>query len=187
MGKLSNLSKNCVKVKNRMSFHRNVQQIVRTENLNLNKVLNNIRQHQISTLEQSELSVQNEPTSGIETISSNCDKLRFWSIRHNITKRAVNDLLRTLKKIGVNFLPKDSRSLCKTPRTTIITPNGSGKYWYNGIEPNIRLKFPNLTENIVVQLNFNVDGVPLFKSSGTEFWPILANIHSKSEMELASQ
>lgn len=187
MGKLSNLSKNCVKVKNRMSFHRDVQQIVRTEKQNLNKVLTNIRQHQISTLEQSELSVQNELTSEIETISSNSDKLRIWSIRHNITKRGLNDLLKILNEIGVHFLPKDSRSLCKTPRTTIITPNGSGQYWYNGIEHNIRLKFPTLTTNIVIQLNFNVDGVPLFKSSGTEFWPILANIHSECEMELASQ
>lgn len=35
----------------------------------------------------------------------------------------------------------------------------------------------DLNRNISISLNFNVDGLPIFKSSKQTFWPILATIH----------
>lgn len=107
------------------------------------------------------------------------DDLRMWVLNHNISRRSVNDLLKILNCHGLNWLPMDSRTLCKTPRFTSIARMAGGQYWYNGIDTNIRSLFADLQCNLSLQLNINVDGIPLMKSSSTQFWPILANIHSE--------
>lgn len=63
-----------------------------------------------------------------------------------------------------------------TPRSLIISEAAGGYYWYRGIRENLALVFANLTENITITLNFNIDGLPCFKSSKTTFWPILSTI-----------
>lgn len=134
--------------------------------------------------------------------------LRSWVNCHGITTRAVNDLLQILRKsgtakiyfliivpaeyevdviinslifkfVGVENLPKDYRTLLQTPKSIQIIPAAGGQYWYNGIERNLRLIFTKLDQDISIELNFNVDGLPIFKSSQRSFWPILANIHGK--------
>lgn len=105
------------------------------------------------------------------------DRLCSWSQRHNITQTALSDLLKILVSVGLNWLPTDARTLVRTPRNIQIDNVANGKMWYQGIETNLRRIFHNLSENLEIQLNFNIDGLPLFKSSRYEFWPILANIH----------
>lgn len=73
----------------------------------------------------------------------------------------------------------DYRTLLQTPKTVQIMDVGGGKYWYNGIERNLRLIFSKLEKNISIALNFNMDGLPIFKSSQRVFWPILSTIHRK--------
>lgn len=78
---------------------------------------------------------------------------------------------------GVTDLPLDFRTLMGTPRTVEIVNVGNGKYWYNGIGKNLQLIFSRLNKNIIIQLNFNMDGLPIFNSSRRVFWPILCSIH----------
>lgn len=81
--------------------------------------------------------------------------------------------------LGVQNLPTDYRTLQHTPKSVEIISAAGGQYWYNGIGNNIKQIFSSIDKNISIQMNFNVDGLPIFKSSQRCFWPILGNIHSK--------
>lgn len=81
--------------------------------------------------------------------------------------------------LGLHSLPNDYRSLLHTPRQIEISQVGGGQLWYNGIATNLQNIFSKLNEDITIGLNFNMDGLPLFKSSQRCFWPILASINGK--------
>lgn len=112
------------------------------------------------------------------------DMLCIWKIKYNITRSAMNDLLRILILCGLTSLPHDCRTLIKTPENLVISDVAGGKFWYQGIESNIRRLFKNLSENATLFLNLNIDGIPLFRSSKVQFWPILANIYGKTKLKL---
>lgn len=121
----------------------------------------------------SEALVDSEPAS---------HKLRSWAITHNITRNALSDLLKILISLGFSWLPSDARTLLETPRHTEIVNIANGQLWYNGIEQSLRRIFAKTNRDLKLILNFNVDGIPLFDSAKKEFWPILANFHSKQEI-----
>lgn len=106
------------------------------------------------------------------------DKLRSWVSIHNISQRAVNHLLQILISVGFDLLPKDCRTLMNTPQNMHIRDVANGKYWFRGLLNGIKSVFRNITSDLKLQLNFNIDGLPIFNSSPTAFWPILADIHS---------
>lgn len=58
---------------------------------------------------------------------------------------------------------------------------GSGKYWYNGVRNCIvqvySVSLTQLPTNLC--LIFNIDGLPIAKSSKDQFWPILCKITEK--------
>lgn len=153
-----------------MRLKRDVSKILERDNQRLrNDILNATTAFKSSN--ESNYQIENQPISKL---------LGDWASYNNISHRAVNELLKILKKAGFSWLPNDSRTLLKTPRTVNISEVGGGQYWFNGIEKSLKLSLSHIRKNAVFQLNFNVDGVPLFKSSSTNFWPILMNIHSKS-------
>lgn len=120
-------------------------------------------------------------TSNTETvpeIQPASSQLRLWALKHNITRNALSDLLKILIAFGMTWLPADSRTLLETPQNITTVNIANGQLWYNGIEKNLRRIFEKLNKNVTLLLNFNVDGIPIFKSAKKEFWPILANMHS---------
>lgn len=104
------------------------------------------------------------------------EELKCWAVKHCITKRALNDLLSILIVYGFSFLPKDSRTFMKTPVNVEIRELSHGKLWYHGIRKYLELIFYNVQSDIIINLDFNFDGVDLFNSSKTCFWPIIASI-----------
>ena len=52
-----------------------------------------------------------------------------------------------------------------------------GNYLHLGLETGLKKliikHFPDRAPPEIVKLQFNVDGIPLFKSTGDQFWPIL--------------
>ena len=119
--------------------------------------------------------------SNTEIDSSDCDDtpslhtdLAEWATTTSQTHAALNALLGILRTHG-HTLPKDSRTLLQTPSGFEIKNICGGQYTYHGLEPGI-LQF--LTQNTwftsSVDLTINIDGLPIFKSSKTHFWPILA-------------
>lgn len=108
------------------------------------------------------------------------DGLRKWATDYNIPQNALNALLNVLKcDAGLNFLPKDSRTLlqCKSTKVTNMrNVEPRGYYYHFGLSAGIMkcsFLFP-LTN--IIKIAVGVDGLPLSASSSSQFWPILAYI-----------
>ena len=114
-----------------------------------------------------------------ETQSSLPDDLTQWLVQYSITREAGNSLLKLLRKHGHPELPKDLRTLKKTPRTVNVTDVCGGQYTYIGMKKAMQMVAYSETsgESSHVEIQINVDGIPLFKSTSTQFWPILCSVN----------
>lgn len=104
------------------------------------------------------------------------DKLRNWSMNNRVTAKAMTELLGILRFAGFNFLPKDSRTIMQTPKNLNIKDLENGRMWYNGVAKCLENICLEHTLNSVLTLDWNFDGLPVFKSSNVQFWPMLASI-----------
>ncbi|XP_072161526.1 uncharacterized protein [Bemisia tabaci] len=114
-----------------------------------------------------------------DPVESLQDELRKWVAEFNITLVALSALLCILRSHGCfSRLPKDARTVLKTPKSVIPKSVPPGQYYHLGLRE-ILLK---LLESVVVRglvcikLIIGIDGLPLFKSAAREVWPILACI-----------
>lgn len=110
-------------------------------------------------------------------------KLAAWAINENITLAALGKLLPIIREIpGCNDIPKDPRTLVKTPRKINVKSIGCGTYFYFGIEKTLNSFCINhkisIQQNEEFLLAINIDGLPLSKSSNSSFWPILCSVKS---------
>ena len=109
------------------------------------------------------------------------EELAAWAIKHKCTRTAIDELLDIWRRQG-HELPKDARTLLKTPRQVATVATCGGQYAYFGIRNQVlqilEKKSP-LHPDILnsIELIVNIDGVPLFKSSTVQFWPILCSFH----------
>lgn len=111
--------------------------------------------------------------------------LAHWSVNHSITRAALNDLLALINDVLPDLnIPKDARTIVATPRARmeIIEDGNGGSYWHYGLEKALKNCLENVDYRPKVEININVDGLPLFRSSKTEFWPILINFHKQPEI-----
>lgn len=101
-------------------------------------------------------------------------ELQHWAISHKVTLASVTDLLKILRSHDMTELPKDGRTLLKTPSVTQITKMDGGKFWYNGIRNNLLSALSNcdIEQRRTIKLLFNIDGMSPFNSSLYQFWPI---------------
>lgn len=120
---------------------------------------------------------ENPVVISVQNFDDITQTLRTWAIEFRIKGNALTALLKILISVGMKHLPQDSRSLLKTPRIVEVSNRAGGQYWYNGIQKCLSRTFAKLSSNLMIKLNINIDGLPLFKSSPVGFWPILANIH----------
>lgn len=94
---------------------------------------------------------------------------------------ALSALLSILNPI-LNYLPKDPRTLLRTKTSYSIVKKCGGEYYYFGIKKNVidilstQSNFEFLEDTL--QLQVNIDGLPLFKSSNHQFWPILGRVEN---------
>lgn len=107
------------------------------------------------------------------------DKIAYWTVTNNISHNSVNKLLAILRSENLP-LPKDCRTLVKTPlASNNIIDMSPGAYIHLGIEKGI---FHKIHQSVVekkldfLPLTVNIDGLPLNKSSNSQFWPILMSI-----------
>lgn len=104
------------------------------------------------------------------------NSLKEIALKHKLTHISMNDILKTLRAFGLNFLPCDSRTLLKTPSKVEIVPMDTGHFWYNGIVGSLKKALSSNPTFKEISLIFNVDGISPFESSTREFWPILFRI-----------
>lgn len=171
----ANNSKKAVATRKRVQKHRAKKQNRQKYEKKVQDFMQKNCENTLNSGEEMSYETENEKQSdfGIE------EKLRNWAIKHRITKSAINDLLGILIFFGFNFLPKDSRSLMKTPIEVDIKPLSSGKIWFNGIRKTLSKALSRCNVSLTITLDFNFDGMPLFNSSTLQFWPILYSIRGK--------
>lgn len=106
------------------------------------------------------------------------NELALWTVKHKIPRCAVTDLLHILHPYHAE-LPFDSRTLLKTPVSINVVQLDNGQLCYFGILTYLKYlieNFDNLPDTF--DLIFNVDGIPLFKNSNIQLWPILGQIQN---------
>ncbi|XP_050434163.1 uncharacterized protein LOC126841626 [Adelges cooleyi] len=122
-----------------------------------------------------------EIISNVETEmhkSNLCDKIRSWAIQFKVSHNCCNSMLKILNSEGLS-VPKDIRTLMSAPKIEEITTISNGTYIHLGIE-NMLLPLLNslsvIIPNNILKIGINIDGLPLAKSSKSQFYPILISI-----------
>lgn len=90
---------------------------------------------------------------------------------------SANEILSILRSIGLK-VPKDVRTILREHKVNHpIFEIQNGSYLdigiLNIIKPHLVKHFKYIPDNMTIKLSFNIDGLPLVKSSKTQFWPIL--------------
>lgn len=109
--------------------------------------------------------------------------LRKWAIKHNVPISTLFSSCVGIKNTHptcFNTLPSDGRTILKTPVTMIVQTVAPGEYIHIGLEIQLhkvvtKLKKSNISFDELGIL-CNIDGLPLFKSSPGELYPILLSI-----------
>lgn len=104
--------------------------------------------------------------------------LRSWTQQYQIQKNALSKLLKGLIAFGHSDLPSDSRTLLQTPTQRSVVNVPPGQYCHIGLKKALNCYMELCTEEDIneVTLDFNIDGVPLSRSTKSCFWLILAKI-----------
>lgn len=121
----------------------------------------------------------------INSATSFKEELAEWVSEAKVTRRDCGKLLTLLRNHGCD-LPKDRRTLLKTPRSVATEDRCGGKYVYFGMKKALHevvLHTPNTTDHLSVKVN--VDGIPLYKSASTQFWPLLITVNSSTPLLVA--
>ncbi|XP_070379187.1 uncharacterized protein [Dermacentor albipictus] len=126
-----------------------------------------------------------EPTFDLATADSSsvpsdfAERLRSWAIKENVTHTAVTSLLKMLKtsSFDPSSLPSDARTLLSTPRGTqrapALTDMAPGQYCHFGLQCSLENALSEACfKGSHVSLLFNIDGLPISKSSNMQLWPI---------------
>lgn len=104
--------------------------------------------------------------------------LAKWAVERNITQRSLTPLLWLLRSHDCfSGLPRDARSLLGTPRNTAVAAGivqlSPGTYCHYGLRKGLE-HILGSAECVpdVIPLCFNIDGLPLGKSSKQQLWPV---------------
>ncbi|KZS05519.1 Uncharacterized protein APZ42_031268 [Daphnia magna] len=109
-------------------------------------------------------------------------KLQTWSEESDIPFVHVDTLLKLLNQdAGLSYLPLTARTLMNTMRAKInLRTVFPGKYFHYGIAKYVLSFLSKLPKREIpnkVMLVINIDGIPLTKISGSQFWPILCSVY----------
>lgn len=111
-------------------------------------------------------------------------ELASWVVQSQVTRLRCNELLSILRKHGCQ-LPRDSRTLLRTPRSVHVDSKCGGQFAYFGLHKVLEQATLNESVHLVLNLQVNIDGVPLHKSSAAQFWPIICSVNGGTPMMTA--
>ncbi|KYN18622.1 hypothetical protein ALC57_09060 [Trachymyrmex cornetzi] len=118
--------------------------------------------------------------------------LRGWALKHNITHAAISDLLVGLKENDQCFaddqsepkfpIRESARTLLKTRRTMLLY------IVHIGLKKQLLKIARKYLKNVsIFKLLINIDGLPLFKSSSAQVYPILCIVVSIPELPVVNR
>ncbi|KAJ8683058.1 hypothetical protein QAD02_018850 [Eretmocerus hayati] len=111
-------------------------------------------------------------------------QLRLWAVESQVPMSHLDNLLGILRVRVLPQLPACSKTFLKTTSADYVIEvmtdgdNLPGEFVYFGIEPGLQACVnPQLHENLVLDLDFNIDGVKIKKSSLKQLWPCLCRVY----------
>ena len=112
------------------------------------------------------------------------EQVANWASEDSIPLVSVSRLLSILQP-HLPQLPADARTLLKTQTNVVLKSVAGGEYYHFGISAGIVScleSHPSDVDTLShhVKLQLNIDGLPLFKSSNTQLWPILGMVEGLS-------
>jgi hypothetical protein len=126
---------------------------------------------------ESEIDEENQKFDFVQNLS-------MLLVKSHSTRSFSDELLGLLHKTGKldeYELPKDSRTVLKTPKLVDIVEKCGGSFVYFGLAKSLSYALHNSSEMITdVAIDVNVDGLPISKSTPKEFWPILCSVVGKN-------
>ena len=138
----------------------------------------------IMSLSDSSIDADNDASdsSGSSETDSIRNDLANWACKYSIPLVAVSALLGVLQPRFPD-LPKDARALLKTPTNVTLEHLAGGEYHHLGISAGILAQLESHQPDVVtllqhIRLQINIDGLPLFKSSNKQLWPIQGMIEN---------
>lgn len=129
------------------------------------------------------------PASALSIINNSPDhiplreKIKEWYIKNRPTRRTADDLLAILKDEGLD-VPKSIKTLVPNREKIVIKKVSPGFYSHFGIQNQIKslgILFDDYEEIIV---DLNIDGLPVFRSSRVQLWPILLKIKNIKNIQV---
>lgn len=131
----------------------------------------------IDDVRESSADEENNWKSDSEDKDSKISELKLnlsrFILKHRVPVAQVADLLSILRAYGLD-LPKSRSGLLRVANRPLITRSvSSGECMYIGITKAISMSdFDHASDGEIV-CDFNIDGLPLYKSSRKSVWPIL--------------
>ena len=139
----------------------------------------NAFQHRpVSSSEASECS---DMTDSVEDGGGLRQRIADFVQTHSLSVVATAELLQLFRRAGVQGLPKDRRALLRTPRTISgVLEKCGGSFKYIGLQTGFTTFLDShptfVAHNNTLTFTVNIDGVPLYKSSNGQFWPLLCQV-----------
>lgn len=150
---------------------------------NENEYFKELNQSLSSSLSSNEDNTDNEDLTyfndDVDQLSLFSSLIAQWAVSFNISQNALNALLKLLKHHKCfETLPIDSRTILSTNKlcTSNFRVVEPGKYHHFGILNGIKQNIPDCFDDKMIKIVVGIDGLPIFKSSPEQFWPILAYI-----------
>lgn len=146
----------------------------------------------VSSSEFSEKEIDSDIVPSVTQQNANTSseiQIRDWAVKHQIHHSALKELLVILRTQYDPHLPLDPRTLCKTPSnlSQLIKNIPGGTYYHFGVTNCLSEFLENISDlegkkNIkTIYLRINCDGIPLFRSSGKQFWPLLVQFCANTQ------
>lgn len=134
---------------------------------------------------ESDTSGEDSEAESAESTNEFASALAEWATECSVSLSTLSLLLDVLRTKH-SYLPKDPRTLLGT-LTTSATENdiktlSGGSYYHFGIAKGIMNcieQIPNLPTVESLSMQVNIDGVPVFKSTNGQFWPIQGMLDNK--------
>jgi hypothetical protein len=139
-----------------------------------------------SDFDSSDTSTDADSVSDTYSSSDLKADLAAWAVECRITHSALKPLLLILNR-WFSDLPKDPRTLLNTHTTVPVASVAGGTYCHLGIGNGLlhQLADSPIDRNSELNIQMNIDGLPLHKSSNSQLWPILGRIENFTDFGLS--
>ncbi|KYN50560.1 hypothetical protein ALC57_05601 [Trachymyrmex cornetzi] len=120
--------------------------------------------------------------SEVEETEDEVAKIKKWALQNNISQIALQELMNILRNKLLPQLPVSAKSFVGTKYTfnieNFVDPEEEHyQYVYFGLREGLLSCINTALHIDKVPLQINIDGIPLYKSSRKQLWPILCKVH----------